>query len=57
MMSTSRYDTLLDSVLGAIGNTPLVQLSRLTHGLDGRILAKLEYLNPGYSKRTATPCK
>lgn len=42
---------VLDSVLGAIGNTPLVELSRITRGLDGRILAKLEYLNPGFSKK------
>ena len=47
----NRQDTLLDSVLGAIGNTPLVELCRLTRGLEGRILAKLEFLNPGYSKK------
>jgi cysteine synthase A len=39
------------SVLSAIGRTPLVELSRVTRGLDGRILAKLEYLNPGGSKK------
>jgi cysteine synthase A len=39
------------SVLSAIGDTPLVELSRLTHALDGRIVAKLEYLNPGGSKK------
>ncbi len=50
-MPENRQDTLLDSVLGAIGNTPLVELSRFTRGLDGRILAKLEYLNPGFSKK------
>ncbi len=50
-MNNVRQDTLLASVLGAIGNTPLVELSRITRGLDGRILAKLEYLNPGYSKK------
>jgi cysteine synthase A len=50
-MDTSRQDFLLDSVLGAIGDTPLVNLSRLTRGLEGRILAKLEFLNPGYSKK------
>ena len=50
-MGDSRTDILLDSVLGAIGNTPLVELSRLTRGLEGRILAKLEYLNPGFSKK------
>jgi cysteine synthase len=41
----------LPSVLGAIGRTPLVDLARLTRGVDGRILAKLDYLNPGFSKK------
>jgi cysteine synthase len=41
------------SIINAIGNTPLVELSRLTKtlGLDGRILAKLDYLLPGFSKK------
>lgn len=50
-MGDPRTNTLLGSVLGAIGNTPLVELSRITRGLEGRILAKLEYLNPGFSKK------
>jgi cysteine synthase A len=50
-MGNGRTDTLLDSVLGTIGNTPLVELSRITRGLEGHILAKLEYLNPGFSKK------
>jgi cysteine synthase len=50
-MSEGRTNTFLDSVLGAIGNTPLVELGRITRGLEGRILAKLEYLNPGFSKK------
>ncbi len=29
----------------------MVELARVTHELDGRILAKLEYLNPGSSKK------
>ena len=41
----------LSSAIEAIGNTPLIDLARLTHGIDGRILAKMEYLNPGYSKK------
>jgi cysteine synthase A len=41
----------LTSVIAAIGETPVVELSRLTRGLAGRILAKLEYLNPGFSKK------
>lgn len=47
----TRETRLLASALAAIGNTPLIELSRLTRGLEGRILAKLEYLNPGFSKK------
>ena len=41
----------MESAIEAIGNTPLVELGRFTRGVDGRILAKLEYLNPGFSKK------
>ena len=43
----------LSSVIEAIGNTPLVRLDRLVRarGLTGAILAKLDYLNPGFSKK------
>lgn len=37
---------ILDSVLNACGNTPLVRLRRVTAGVDVEIYAKLEYLNP-----------
>jgi len=42
---------LCPSTIEAIGETPLVELARITRNLDGRILAKLENLNPGYSKK------
>src|SRR3954464_7594880 len=42
---------MLPSAVEAIGRTPLVELSRLARGSGGRILAKLEYLNPGLSKK------
>src|SRR4051794_3497252 len=44
---------VLNSAVDAIGNTPLVRLDRLTQnaGVRGTILAKLEYLNPGFSKK------
>jgi len=45
------YQRLLSSTAEAIGNTPLVELRRITKDVDGRIVAKLEYLNPGYSKK------
>ena len=34
-----------------MGATPLVALDRITRGVDGRILAKLDYLLPGFSKK------
>ncbi|MCE7004035.1 PLP-dependent cysteine synthase family protein [Kibdelosporangium philippinense] len=40
-----RYDSILD----AIGNTPLVRLNRLTEPTDATVWVKLECLNPGGS--------
>ncbi|MEK7863344.1 MAG: cystathionine beta-synthase [Chloroflexota bacterium] len=37
------------NILGLIGNTPLVRLSRIGRGLRPTILAKMEHLNPGGS--------
>jgi len=42
---------LRESAADAIGATPLVALNNITAGLGGRILAKLDYLNPGGSKK------
>ncbi|MEP7272428.1 MAG: cysteine synthase family protein [Acidobacteriota bacterium] len=42
---------MFSSVIDVIGNTPLVELSRFSQRVNGRILAKLEYLNPGASKK------
>lgn len=44
---------LLPSVVEAIGETPLVELSRIAArlDLDGRLLAKLDHLLPGFSKK------
>lgn len=47
----SRESVLLPSAIEAIGSTPLVDLSRMTQHLEGGILAKLDYLNPGFSKK------
>ncbi len=42
-----------DSIIDVIGNTPMVELQRIVQrsGLAGRLLAKLDYLNPGFSKK------
>ncbi|MBN8216494.1 MAG: cysteine synthase family protein [Spirochaetes bacterium] len=42
---------VLDSALDLIGNTPLVRLSRMVPREYGSILAKLEFMNPGASKK------
>lgn len=41
----------LPSVVEAIGETPLVELARIGKSSGGRVLAKLDYLNPGFSKK------
>ncbi len=46
-----QHAKLYPSVVDAIGDTPLVELSRVGSGVDGRVFAKLEFLNPGYSKK------
>ena len=38
-----------NNILETIGNTPLVKLNRLTEGVNGLILAKVETTNPGNS--------
>ena len=40
---------IASSVLAAIGQTPLVALDRVSEGLPGRVVAKLEYYSPGAS--------
>ena len=37
------------NITDLIGNTPLVELNRLGEGLPGRVVAKLEFFNPGSS--------
>ncbi len=38
-----------DSILSAVGNTPIVRLSRIARHLPQELLAKCEFLNPGGS--------
>ena len=39
------------SVVEVIGDTPTAELSLLTGGSTGRIVAKPDYLNPGFSRK------
>lgn len=49
ILSTSSDLHVYDNILGAIGHTPLVRLSRVAHNISAPIYAKLENLNPGGS--------
>lgn len=40
---------ILDNILQAMGNTPLVRLNRVTRGVACTVAAKVEYFNPGSS--------
>lgn len=40
---------IMNSILEAIGNTPLVRLNKITSEIDASILVKCEYLNPSGS--------
>jgi len=38
-----------DSILSAIGNTPLVRLNKVVRGIEATVYAKVETFNPGHS--------
>ena len=40
-----------ENILGTIGNTPLVQLRKITTEIDALVLAKVETFNPGNSAK------
>ncbi|MEN9937426.1 MAG: hypothetical protein RLZZ387_4005 [Chloroflexota bacterium] len=48
---TDRVETtdIKDSILDAIGGTPLVRLHKVARGIRPQLLAKVEFLNPGGS--------
>jgi cysteine synthase A len=48
-----RYQPVFSSILDLIGNTPILELAKIRgrFALEGRMLAKLEHLNPGGSKK------
>jgi cysteine synthase A len=49
-MRSAKY-SLCGSAVEAIGHTPLIELKKVGEGAGGRILLKLDYLNPGFSKK------
>jgi hypothetical protein len=47
--STTVTSSIHETILDAIGDTPLVRLGHLGSGVRPQLLAKVEYLNPGGS--------
>ena len=47
--STARAVAVAAEASATVGDTPMVELRRLTDGLSADVVAKLEYLNPGGS--------
>jgi len=47
------FPPLKQSIIDVIGATPMLELNRIVQlaGIPGRLLVKLEYLNPGHSKK------
>ena len=48
-LTPSDKTRVYDTILGAIGHTPLVRLGRIAHDLPCPLYAKLEFMNPGGS--------
>ncbi len=42
---------IYNSIIETIGNTPIVRLNKVTRGIEGTVLAKVEYFNPGNSTK------
>ena len=42
---------IYNSIIDTIGNTPMVRLNRLSKGIKGEVLVKVEYFNPGNSMK------
>lgn len=48
-MEWDKNNGILDSVLEAIGSTPLIRLNKISEDIDADICVKLEYVNPSGS--------
>lgn len=42
---------IYNSIIETIGNTPIVRLHKIPKGINGSVLAKVEYFNPGNSTK------
>ena len=42
---------IYNSIIETIGNTPMIRLNKLSKGIKGEVLVKVEYFNPGNSMK------
>ena len=42
---------IYNSIIETIGNTPMIRLNKLSQGIKGEDLVKVEYFNPGNSMK------
>jgi cystathionine beta-synthase len=42
---------IYNSIIETIGNTPMIRLNKVTRGIKGTVIAKVEYFNPGNSTK------
>ena len=50
-MIFKKHSMIYNSIIETIGNTPLVRLNKVTKGIAGTVVAKVEYFNPGNSTK------
>ena len=48
--------SIVNGLISAIGNTPLIRINSLSEETGCEILGKAEFMNPGGSVKTAQPC-
>ena len=48
---------IYNNILGAIGNTPLIRLNKMSELTGAEIYAKAEFLNPGLSMKDRVALK
>jgi cystathionine beta-synthase len=49
LVTSGSKPPVVDSILGTIGNTPLVRLQRVAREVSAQVFAKVEFFNPGGS--------
>jgi cystathionine beta-synthase len=47
--ATTAETEILNTVMDAVGNTPLIRINKLARGIRANVLAKVEFFNPGGS--------